>query len=236
MRSNKSNQKAKSLRNLKKTAQRQVGGPQQQAAIVKVPRNFLRANFPERMCVTMKYIPATNLNNAALTAASRQFQVNGLFDMDPALASTAIAGFVEWMAIYQRYRVRSVKMTADFINLDTSPVVVGLGFDQQFFAANAKNVLAYLQNANQTSRLISAIGGNPVRLEIERDLQHLLGDASLLSEDQYAGTSAANPALPLYGSISAMAGGTGVALVNGVICRSLIECKTEFYQLRNFTV
>jgi len=202
--------------------------------VVQIPRRFHLRAFHEFMNVTMKYIPLGGLNNVGLLAASRQFIANGLYDVDPALGSTAVPGFVEWMSIYQRYRVKKVKAVVDFINLDTSPVVVNLGFDQQFFAANGKTI-GFLAGPHQVTRLIAALGGNPVRLSMKRDLQQLLGDVSLLSEDNYAGLVGANPVLPLYVSVAISADGTGVALINGVFMRMTIEFETEFYQLRNLS-
>jgi len=70
---------------------------------------------------------------------------------------------------------------------------------------------------------------------MKRDLQQLLGDVSLLSEDNYAGLVGANPVLPLYVSVAISADGTGVALINGVFMRMTIEFETEFYQLRNLS-
>lgn len=195
-------------------------------------RKYIMNPFPQTQHVTLKYLTSPLLNNTVGTAASRQFTANGLYDVDPAVGSTAISGFAEWMAIYNRYRVHATKATVDFINMDANPVTCNVGFEQQQFSANAK-LLTYFENANQITRLSAGLGANPVRLQMKRNLNTLLGSVAQLADDDYAGDVTHNPILPIYVSIAISNYGLAF-LTNGCIVRCKLEFEVEFYQLKMF--
>lgn len=199
----------------------------------KVDNRMVKFNsvIPDRVLVKMKYLSTSPLTAVASDTASRQFRANGIYDVDPALASTAIAGFAEWMAFYGSYRVIATEVDCEFINLDTAPTVYNVGFETVFFTANTKNY-PYFGEPNQISKLSAGIGANPVRLKKRMQLQHLLGDTANLTDQDYTGGSAANPASLLYVSI-AQSSPSAVAIVNGSFVRCQLSFDVEFFRRRN---
>lgn len=69
----------------------------------------------DRQLVTLKYVDtSTMLMSIPIASALSQintYSLNGLYDVNTALASTAIPGFIEWGTFYRHYRVRAVKIT-----------------------------------------------------------------------------------------------------------------------------
>ena len=210
-----------------KTTRNQLEGVSQQ--IPKMLR-FKGIIMPQKLITNLKYLSTATLVSATDTA-SRQFVANGLYDTDPSLASTAISGFAELMALYSVYRVKRVRISTDFINLDSRPTICNVGFENSFFTANTKNY-PYFSEPNQSSRLIAGIGGNPVRLNLERSIEELKGDVSATDDRDFAGSVGANPAAPVYVSV-AISDPAAYAMTNGAYIRNEITYETEFYGLKN---
>lgn len=194
--------------------------------------NFKGIIMPQKLITSLKYHATPLLFQAASDTASRQFRVNGLYDTDPALASTAISGFAELMAIYRSYRVKRAKLSVEFINLDANPTLCNVGLETTFFTANTKNY-PYFGGTFQKDRLIAYnLGGAPVKLEIAANLQDIVGDAASLADDDYTGTLTTNPVGLVYGSV-AISDPRAVAMTNGAYARIEITYGVEFFNVRN---
>ena len=188
--------------------------------------------MPQKLITRLKYLSTSGLVSVTDTA-SRQFNANGLYDVDPALGSTSVSGLAELLGIYSVYRVLKTRISTDFINLDSRPTICNVGFENTFFPANTKNY-PYFSEANQISRLIAYnLGGAPVRLVLTRDIADLKGDNSVKFDRDFAGTVGANPAALVYCSVAISDPGA-FAMTNGAYIRNEIEFETEFYGLKNF--
>jgi hypothetical protein len=201
--------------------------------IVNVPKSlrYRGVIMPQSFTTHLKYMPTANLVAVGDTA-SRQFNANGLYDVDPAFGSTAVSGFAELMAFYVRYRVKKVRISADFINLDTHPTVCNVGFENVNIAV--KNY-PYFSESNQKTRLIAGTGGNPVRLVKEMDLAKLKGDNVVLNDNDYTGTVSTNPANLLYVSM-AISDPSAAAMTLGAYVRAEIVFEAEFFSLKNLNL
>jgi len=186
---------------------------------------------PDRILTKLKYLSTAALTAVASDTASRQFRANGIYDTDPALASTAIAGFAEWIAFYNFFRVIATEVDCEFINLDTAPTVFNVGFETTFFTANTKNY-PYFGEPNQLSRLSAGIGANPVRLKKRMLMKDVMGDLIPITDQDYVGTGTSNPASLIYVSI-AQSSPNAVAIVNGSFVRCQLTYEVEFFKRKN---
>jgi hypothetical protein len=187
---------------------------------------------PPSVIVRLKYLVNRRLNNAGLNTASIQLRANGLYDVDPAIASTPVPGFVEWMTMFQRYRVLKVKSTCRFVALDGSiPPIVNLGMGNTFHAANAKTI-GYFEGSDQKTQ-IANINNAGIQLSMTRSSPEIIGDMEADAEEQYIGTNATNPVNLWFVSIAADVSYLGAAYVNGLGIRWETEFYAEFYLRRN---
>jgi len=190
--------------------------------------------MPQSFITRLKYLSTSALVSVTDTA-SRQFNANGVYDVDPSLGSTSVSGFAELMAFYGRYRVRRAKISVDFINLDARPIICNVGFENQFFTANTKNY-PYFSEPNQISRLIAYnLGGAPVRLTMERAMSVIRGDQSVSNDNDYTGTVSTNPTTLIYASMAISDPGA-VAITLGAYVRCELTFEVEFYSLKNLNV
>jgi hypothetical protein len=212
-----------------KTSRNQLEGARQQ-----IPKG-LRFNgivMPQRFVTKLKYLSTAALVNNVGDTASRQFIANGLYDVDPAFGSTAVAGFAELMNFYVRYRVLKTKITTEFINLDARPTICNVGFENVAFSANTKNY-PYFGEENQVSRLIAYnLGGAPVKLSMTRTMAQVKGDVIPLTDLDYTGTVSANPSSVIYCSVAISDPGA-VTMTNGAYIRNEIEFEAEFFSTKN---
>jgi len=93
--------------------------------IVRLPKVTI---LPSNIQTKCKFVQLNVINNAGAAKASNTFYVNGLYDVDPLLASTAIPGFSEMMDLYQNYRVIGGEVKARVTNNEAFPVGVACGF------------------------------------------------------------------------------------------------------------
>lgn len=202
-----------------------------QALSLKVVR--IHNIVPPRVITTLKYIVNGTLNNVGGATASRQMNANGIYDVDPAVASTAVPGFAEWITFYQRYRVLKVRSSCKYSNSEAFAVVVNLGFEPVFYAANAKTQ-AYYEGSCQKNDLLpvqSRVVGRP--LSMTKRTVDVVGDAMALNDLNYTGTSGTNPASLFYTSISATSvTGAFFTVGNGVAIRWEIFFDVEFFERR----
>lgn len=83
---------------------------------------------PAKRNVKLKYIETTvNTSPAALAySVPVIYKMNNAYDVTNAVTNTAMPGFNEWAAFYNRYRVNMFAITARFHNPSNSPCYVGL--------------------------------------------------------------------------------------------------------------
>jgi hypothetical protein len=188
---------------------------------------------PPSVIVRLKYIVNRSLNNAGLNTASIQLRANGLYDVDPALASTPVPGFVEWMTMFQKYRVLKVNSKCIYISRDSGlNPIVNMGMGNTFHAANAKTI-GYFEGSDQKTTMVSSTASNGRSLSMTRTTTYIVGDEEALAEEQYCGTNATNPVNLWFVSIAADVSYIGAAFVNGVSIRWETEFFAEFYLRRN---
>lgn len=191
---------------------------------------------PPKLVTRLKYIVQTSLYNAGLSIASKQLNANGVYDVDPALATTSVPGFAEFASLYWKYRVLKVKSTCTFINREAFPMLINLGFENTFFAANTKGK-SYFDTKDQKTLLVpqnqTARG---VTLSMTKTADQMIGDQEGDASANWANYVNGNPAALYYCSAAADCSITGnVFAAGGVAVRWEVDFWTEFYDFKSLT-
>ncbi len=190
--------------------------------------------MPPRILTTLKYLVGRQLVNNGGTTASIQLNANGIFDVDPAVASTSVAGFTEFMGFYRRFRVLKVRSVCTFINNESFPLVINLGFEPTFYAANGKTI-GFYEGSHQKTKLVprtqTAAG---ITLSMTKTGIEVVGDPIVQFELNYTGNSGANPNALWYTSVSVSSANLGLPLtLNGVSIRWETHFFVEFFERVN---
>lgn len=163
----------------------------QRADVINLSRFLL---LPPSLIVKMRYNLHQQLNQPGFPYASYSWTCNGLYDVDPALASTAIPGFTEFMALYRVYQVISTKADVWVTNEGNNSCQVEFAWHNQFVAQNSYDSNKY-GNAYSTQRTISAKGGQDRTHYVKTvDQCELSGTLAYWgSIANYQGTNSTNP-------------------------------------------
>lgn len=184
---------------------------------------------PDVMYGDLHFYELALLRNVGALFADLRYIANGVFDVDPTLGSTAIAGFSELAQIYSSYRPVSCKVTVDFCNLEAFPTTVYLVIDRQPSndpGANNAGGLDWLMNPYSNYRQLSLAGGQDrVRLSRNFDFPTIFSK-QVLSDDSYSAAVTANPALKIYHVVGS---NTAVNQVSGVECSVHYVIRAMFY-------
>jgi hypothetical protein len=174
---------------------------------------------PPKILTRLQFVKSSFLTSAGGATTSLTMRPNGPYDVDPTVASTAIAGFTEWAAIYGVNRVLRCRVKCIVINLEAFPIVCGFGYFPFVLAAGAFTHDEY-GNKNCTQRFISPTlcGGDRAEYEGTMDLEKLFGIITKGDLTQFYGTSGSNPStlsswcLGIYSPTGALfTSGKGVA-------------------------
>jgi hypothetical protein len=248
MNANKSSKRKRSSSTYKKKSQKKYKG----YPLSKKRENFIGAVtlqkgliVSDRQMIQLKYVD-TNTMELGIAGGSAISQVNtynlnGLFDVNTSLASTAVPGFKEWGAFYRHYRVKGVKITCDVLS-ETPGAAIGIIMHAQ--PANAivplfTNWLAireFESNSNTRQTTISSYDGGAAKsyLEMYVDLSALHGnklsyetDSVFVGDFPSIGLSGSNPtSIPkLYIIAYKMDGSPAAVGFNAAV----LDLKFKFY-------
>jgi hypothetical protein len=170
------------------------------------------------------------LNNPGGTAASKFWDVNCAYDVDPALGSTATAGFAEWGFLYRYYRVLKFQVFLEISTIDGNPMSLVMGIFNLTPPGSTVQYDQYLGNPWFRRKLISPTSsGRPVasfRTPVI-DCANLVGDRNIFSDPNFASTTISVPSNKLFWGFS-ITPATGATLANGVTYSISIRMATRF--------
>jgi hypothetical protein len=149
------------------------------------------------MDVRLRYNINQRLNSPGVDAASYSWNANGIYDVDPALASTAVPGFAEWMGLYRTYQVISTHANIDVINVIDEPTQVEFTWVDSPQAVNTFLPNRY-GNSYATQKYISGKSGMD-RCHYQRtmDMAQLNGSLTYWGTvSQFQGSASTNPLTP----------------------------------------
>jgi hypothetical protein len=141
--------------------------------------------------------------NSSVGFAYNTYVVNGAYDVNSAVISTAMPGFNEWIAFYKKYRVRAVKMVTSWVAIETQPLYV-----MTYISGDAGSINVNWtdfreqesQNFNSTKLLTPNGSNGQCTTKVYCKLSTLVGSKlTYLTDLSYTGSITSNPAIPLYG-------------------------------------
>lgn len=148
------------------------------------PRAVMPSEFDTTFRYLIQYVVTTN---GALLANIR-FTTNA-YDVDPVLASTAMAGFTELAALYARFRTLRMSYKFTACNQEAFPVSVIHGFSNVVITSAALG-LNYAENPMMSSHMLGPLTGQGRAVyRNSASIQDISGTAQALYDDLYTGST-----------------------------------------------
>lgn len=144
--------------------------------------------MPSQYVTRLKYLVYDIVTNVGGAQASVRFRSEA-YDVDPALASTAMPGFTEMAAFYQRFRTLRLGYKFSAGNAEAFNIVVLHGFTKTSIVSGSLN-LQYAGNPNfQTAILGPSSGQNRGIYRQEKSVVEIAGTEQPLFDDLYTGST-----------------------------------------------
>lgn len=183
-----SNNKKRSAKSLRATRQKRQLRNQNQSRmgspLYKSPRSILPPEYDTRL----KYIVQDIVTNVGGVAASIRFRTDA-YDVDPALASTAMPGFVEFAAFYARFRTLGMSYKFSCANQEAFSVTMIHGFSNSSIASGSLSI-TYAGNPLMRSTIVGPLTGiNTKILRQSATVVKIAGTEQPLFDDLYTGST-----------------------------------------------
>lgn len=190
----------------------------------------VRPVMPEEFDTKLKYLTFEAISNVGATAASLRFRTEA-FDVDPALGSTAMPGFTEFAAFYQRYRTLAMRYKFSIANQEAFPVAVLAGYTCSTIASGSLGIVYAGNPLFQDSILGPLTGQGRVTFQDDKTVVQVVGSTQPLYDDLYTG-STTSATLATAGTIYCHIGvNSPLALTAaGCVCAIEIELTIRFYR------
>jgi hypothetical protein len=157
---------------------------QQGMTLYSSPRRIMPVEFDTTFTYLVQYVVTTN---GALLANIR-FTTNA-YDVDPTLASTAMAGFSELAALYARFRTLHMSYKFTAYNQEAFPVSILHGFSCVVISSAALG-LNYAENPLMSSHMLGPLTGQGRAVyRKSASVQEISGTAQSLYDDLYTGST-----------------------------------------------
>lgn len=194
----------------------------------KSPRTIMPSEFD----TVLKYTVTERVANNGGTLASIRYTSNA-YDVDPALASTAMAGFSEFAGFYARFRTLAMRYTFDVSNAEAFPLAIVHGFSNAVIASGSLG-MNYGENPLFTTGVLGpATGQGRSRLSKNASIMTISGTEQALYDDLFTGsttssTLASAGTCHCYFGIAAPTAGS--LTVSGCVVQARIELQIRFYR------
>jgi hypothetical protein len=145
-----------------------------------------RLGWPQEYVSKFKFTTLARINNPGTTFATFSLRSNA-YDVDPAIASTAMPGFAEYAAIYQRFRTLKMSYTAEFVNEEVFPLMCAAIYTN----TNAP-VINHTSMGNplcKYSMMGETKGASKARLTDSQTIVAIAGTKQALYDDVYTGST-----------------------------------------------
>lgn len=191
-----------------------------------IPRNLRGADImPPMKKVTLNYLdPLMQISAPTQSFVVKTLRINALFDPDPAILTSGVAGFNELMLFYEFFRVDKVNVCWIPSNNESFAVVVGYIFSNVNLSTlilTRQDAIDALENGITTKAktLQNRTGGSSV-CTLNRFIRpkYLLGNPSLYDGDvSYTGTANTDPADQLFVNLIVVSPANLTLLLNGTV-------------------
>jgi len=204
--------------------------------VPRAPRNS-QVGGPVSTIQMCSFTKSFQLTTAGTSAA--RFLPNGLYDVDPLLASTAAIGFAEWYGFYNKYRVLSYTVIYEVLNQDVLGAEICICNTNQDPGAVSTNYSLFARNANGLHYMLGSV--NSMNRRIDRrtyTVANIVGGPqqpdSLIGLTGPTGTGT-NPANVIFTGIGLVATPVG-ALAVGITVVVTVTMRTLFFERKILTV
>jgi hypothetical protein len=189
-----------------------------------------RAVMPSEFTTTLKYIVQDVVTNVAGTKASIRFRSEA-YDVDPAIASTAMPGFVEFAGFYARYRTLALGYKFSVSNQEAFSMSVIHGFSTTSIASGSLNIEYSGNPLFRTQMLGPATGEGQAVLSGKKSIVQISGTNQALFDDIYTG-STASATLASAGTVYCYFGIITPAALTALGCLVTVEVSLDltFYR------
>lgn len=183
----------------------------------------------DSMIVNCRYVlPLQTLSGAALRSSIRL--TSNAYDVDSALASTAMAGFGEYALLYARFRTMSMSYEVTMVNKEAFAVSGIVGFQNTSIASGSLGA-NYTENPYNQLKLMGTVNGNNVaRFKGKASIPAMTGSKQAIFDDLFTGSTTSST-LATAGTCWLYFGAEGSAnLTNGVDVQGWVTLQIEMYR------
>jgi hypothetical protein len=182
----------------------------------------------DEITVKLRY-PIRGTLAAAATVISKRYTVNGAYDVDPVLGSTATPGYAEYAALYTYYRVQHVRVKLDVCNLDNLGVALYWTMNNQDPGTAGTNYYNYASTTfGGTANLApfySGRGTHTIRQDVS--MAQVVG-MTVAQADSFRSVTTSVPTDLVYWGFGIYSD-AGTNFSNGVAYAGWIEMTVRFY-------
>jgi len=185
--------------------------------------------MPDRYYTALKYEKIGSVSLAVAPTGAFRYRPTGAFDVDPLVASTAMAGFTELATLYGQYRVTVSKATFRVVNPNTlSPIVAILAPVNLDPGASpsAGYVNSLLENPYATHKLVGVTGSPVSEMSCLCSSERIFGSQEVYVDDGYASVVTSTPVNNWFWVIGFT---TGNLVTNPLQWEITIEVGIEFF-------
>lgn len=147
----------------------------------------------------LRYTESRAITTSTGTLGPYNFVANGLYDPNSTGTGHQPMSFDQHMALYTLYHVLACRVTLDIYNVSDIPAVVGVGFSM--ITSPYATYTDAIEAGQCVYRVVPGSLSVPVRISTTLNIPQFVGKRDLIDDQQYAGTIAANPAVPVYASV-----------------------------------
>lgn len=192
---------------------------------------------PDRIVCELSWLDETyQRNNVGSPNASWRVRANSVFDPDPALGTGGIVGMTYLASLYLNYRVLAYAYEWHVSNLEAFPVLFASFPTVSDIGLNAAAIAQYTEGPRVTKGIASAQGGLD-RITLSSgwiSIEEVIGSKTVLYDDNYVGSTAANPTAMTYQNFAAIPG-KAVNLSQGWSSNLRIRYKVAFFARKPIT-
>jgi len=185
--------------------------------------------------MTLRYADAT-LTRMAVAGQYTVFSIrmNDVYDPDPLLGTGSLSGFTEWSALYQKWRVESVAIDWEFVNLNAQPVslYIYLGTENVTLPSLAVAIdyseLPYATNTVTVGPVNS--GSNRGFIKTQASIGTIYGsEKEYMANEAFVGTGGVSPGSPSAKLNTQFIGYSSGAMTFGIYSRLRYRYYLKFF-------
>jgi len=222
-----SKQQRRPAKSLRATRQKRQLRNQKSTVLYRSPRVLM----PQEYTTTLKYIVQDVVANNGGTAASIRFRTEA-YDVDPALASTAMPGFAELAQIYSRYRTLRLGYKFSAANQEGINMTVIHGYSINSIASGSLSI-TYAGNPHFSTAILGPLTGmNRKVFSKNLPVTAIAGTQQPLFDDLYTG-STTSATLPTAGTVYCNFGIITPVAMTAAGCLVTVEVslQIQFYRM-----